>query len=176
MSVQRDVLDRLDLLGVRWYITGSEALALYAEPRTTRDLDLVVELTAGEYESRLRPAFEDAYLVADPVDVGRKVLGALLHRTELARVDLIMRRTDPWGVAAFGRRVEREHPTLGRVWVTTAEDLILAKLEWSEGASELQLRDCRSIVRLVEELDWTYLERYAAAIGVAELLRRIRAG
>ena len=57
-----------------------------------------------------------------------------------------------------------------------AEDLVLAKLEWSEGISELQLRDVRSVVRLVKDLDWSYLERYAVALGISDRLEAVRGG
>ncbi|MBA2373930.1 MAG: hypothetical protein H0V74_06995 [Chloroflexi bacterium] len=60
--------------------------------------------------------------------------------------------------------------------MVTAEDLVLAKLEWSEGTSELQLRDVRSIFRLVDDLDWAYLERYAAILGIRERLEAERGG
>ena len=76
----------------------------------------------------------------------------------------------------MARRRRLDHPTLGQTWAITAEDLILAKLEWSEGTSELQLRDLRSIVRLVDDLDWTYLERYAATLGIRDRLETIRDG
>jgi hypothetical protein len=61
--------------------------------------------------------------------------------------------------------------------VISPEDLILAKLEWSDGGqSELQLRDCRSVVRIAPDLDWPYLERHAASLGVGALLESIRGG
>ena len=70
MNIERDVLDRLDDLGLRWYVTGSWALAAYAEPRMTRDIDVVLELTPADYEWKVRLAFEDDFLVNDPIDVG----------------------------------------------------------------------------------------------------------
>lgn len=176
MSVERDVLDQLERLDRRWYVTGSWALAAYAEPRMTRDIDVVVEATPVDYESRIRQAFEADFLVNDPIDLGGRWLGGLIHRAELVRVDLIFGRTDAWASSAMDRRDRLDHPTLGPIWVATAEDLILAKLEWSEGTSELQLRDVRSIIRLVDALDWAYLGRYAAILDVSERLEAVRAG
>lgn len=176
MNIERDVLDRLDRLGGRWYLTGSWALALYAEPRMTRDIDVVLEITAPDYESRIRPAFERDFLVNDPIDLGGRWMGGLIHRVELVRVDLIFGRADAWARAAMDRRQRVDHPTLGPVWVLTAEDLVLAKLEWSEGTSELQLRDVRSVVRLVDALDWGYLERYAAILDIGARLEAVRGG
>ena len=176
MTVERDALDRIESLGLPWYVTGSWALAVYAEPRMTRDIDVVLDATRADYESLLRPSFETDFLVNDPIDIGSRWMGGLIHRTELARVDLMFGRSDPWARSAMARRQRLEHPTLAQIWVVSAEDLVIAKLEWSEGTSELQLRDVRSIVRLVDELDWAYLERYAAALGIGDRLEAIRGG
>ena len=175
MKANRDVLDRLEGLGLRYYVTGSWALAAYAEPRTTLDLDIVVDLDTARYEQVVRPAFQNDYLVNDPIDLGGRAIGGLIHRTEIARVDLIMGRRDAWARAAMGRRRAIDQPGLGSTWVAAPEDLLLAKLEWSDGGkSELQLRDCRSIVRIAAGLDWKYLARYAATLGVTELLESVR--
>jgi len=45
-----------------------------------------------------------------------------------------------------------------------------------QGTSELQLRDVRSIIRLVDALDWPYLERYAALLGIRDRLEAVRGG
>ncbi len=174
-SIERDVLVRLEALGFAWYVTGSWALAAYAEPRMTRDIDIVVEATRSDYESRIRPAFESEFLVNDPIDLGSRWLGGLIHRREIVRVDLIFGRQDPWAIEAMARRQRLAHPTLGQIYVIAAEDLILAKLEWSQGTSELQLRDARSLVRLVDDLDWAYLERYAVALAIRDRLEDVRA-
>lgn len=176
MSIERDVLDRLDALGLHWYVTGSWALAVYAEPRMTRDIDVVFDAGVDDYERRVRPAFEPDFLVNDPIDFGGRWVGGLIHRRELVRVDLMFGRTDAWARTATGRRALVDHPTLGQIWLITAEDLVLAKLEWSQGISELQMRDVRSIVRLVTDLDWPYLERYAAVLGIGDRLEAVRGG
>ena len=177
MNVEREVLDRLERLAIRHYVTGSWALSVHAEPRMTRDLDLVLELDPADYERRIRPAFEDVYLVNDLIDLGGRAIGGLVHRTEIIRVDLMLGRRDGWAQQAFARSRVVDHPGLGRAAVISAEDLILAKLEWSDGGrSELQLRDCRSVVRIAPDLDWDYLERYAAILGVSPLLESVRGG
>ena len=174
-SIERDVLDRLEGLGLPWYVTGAWALAAYAEPRMTRDIDVVVGLDRAGYERLVRPAFEGDFLVNDPIDLGGRWIGGVIHKQDIVRVDLIFGRTDPWAHQAMERSVRLEHPTLGPIWVITPEDLVLAKLEWSEGTSELQVRDVRSIIRLVADLDWPYLERYAATLGISDRLEAVRA-
>jgi hypothetical protein len=142
----------------------------------TRDIDLVRDIGAEEYESRIRPAFEADFLVNDPIDVGGRWMGGLIHRTEIVRADLLFGRRDAWSASAMARRRRVQHPTLGSAWAIAPEDLLLAKLEWSGGVSELQLRDAGSIARLAPDLDWSYLERYAADLGIGGRLEALRAG
>lgn len=175
-SIERDVLERLDLLGLRWYVTGSWALAVYAEPRMTLDIDVVIEADAAVYDGQVRPTFDPDFLVNDPIDLGGRWMGGLIHRREIVRVDLMFGRTDPWARQAMDRRRLVDHPTAGAIWVISVEDLVLAKLEWSGGTSELQLRDTRSIIRLADELDWAYMERYADVLGIRDRLESVRGG
>lgn len=176
MNVEREALQRLDALGMPWYVTGSWALAAYAEPRMTRDIDVVLAASMTDYETLVRPAFDADYLVNDPIDLGGRWIGGLIHKVEITRIDLIFGRLDPWSASAMSRRIRIDQPTLGSTWTVSPEDLILAKLEWSEGTSELQLRDVRSMVRLVDDLDWPYLERYADGLGIRERLESVRGG
>lgn len=174
MNVERDVLERLDRLGYRWYVTGSWALAAYAEPRTTVDIDVVLEATPVDYSTRIRNALSHDFLVNDAIDLGGRWMGGAIHRTEIVRIDLMFGRDDQWSRSAMDRRVRLEHPTLGPIWIISPEDLLLAKLEWSEGTSELQLRDVASLIRLNGDLNWAYLSRYARALGIEARLEMVR--
>jgi hypothetical protein len=155
-------------------MTGSEALARYSQPRQTMDVDIVVAIAPVRF-SEIAPAFEADFLVNQPIDVGRFSMASLIARSALGKADLILGRDDPWSKAALDRRERWEHPLYGEIWVTSLEDLLLAKLEWSEGVSELQLRDCRGLVALnASSIDWLYVERWAVALGVDGLLEAVR--
>ena len=59
--------------------------------------------------------------------------------------------------------------------MVSLQDRILAKLEWSSGLSELQLRDCRNLVVANRDtLERPYLERWAKVLGVTDWLERVR--
>ena len=175
MSVERDALDRIEALGIRYYVTGSWASAVYAEPRMTRDLDLVLDIPPADYERRIRPTFEQDFLVNDPIDLDGRWIGGLIHKTEIDRIDLMFGRGDAWARSAMDRRRRVHHAVIGDVWLIAPEDLVIAKLAWSRGTSELQLRDVRSIIRLVDDLDWSYLVKWAASLGLADRLEAARA-
>jgi len=170
----RDVLDRLERLGLRWYVTGSEALGRYGEPRQTGDIDIVVDLDVPGFE-RITPQFQDAYAVADAVDFGGYVMASLISIDDFGKVDIIFQRPDAWSASAMDRRQRWSHPVVGLIWIISLEDLIIAKLEWSSGTSELQLRDCRNLVRVNEtDIDWPYLNHWAGVQAIDTLLREVR--
>ena len=55
------------------------------------------------------------------------------------------------------------------IWVTSVEDLIVAKLEWAKlGASARQLEDVAALLRVhAGVLDREYLDRWIADLGLA---------
>lgn len=63
-----------------------------------------------------------------------------------------------------------------RVYLATAEDTILSKLEWAKASSsERQLRDVAEILDCQgEELDFEYLERGLEELGLEEAFRQAR--
>jgi hypothetical protein len=170
----REVFEILDRLGVRHYVTGSEALPRYGEPRQTMDIDIVIDLSPADF-GRLAAAFEHDYLVNPPIDFGGHLMASVMPLSALGKADLILSRDDAWSRSAMDRRQPWSHPLHGNVWVISLEDLILAKLAWSEGTSELQLRDCRHLIaQSGGAIDWPYLERWASSLGLTDLLKGAR--
>jgi hypothetical protein len=170
----REVFDRLGQLGVDYYLTGSEALARYGQPRQTMDIDIVIGVSLAEF-ALIEAAFARDHLVNPPIDFSGHLMASVMPLSALGKADLILTRDDPWSISAMERRREWQHPSYGAIWVISLEDLILAKLDWSDGTSELQLRDCRNLIALNRQtIDWSYLERWATAIGVSELLETVR--
>lgn len=59
--------------------------------------------------------------------------------------------------------------------MVTAEDLVVAKLEWAAVSdSDRQRRDVLGIVRVAVDLDEAYIDRWAAALGIGEAWLAIR--
>lgn len=174
MDTRRDAIERLDGGRIPYYVTGSEALALHGLAfRQTNDIDIVVGIDAEDYERRLRPAFEPAYLVNDLIGHPPRWLGSAIEQTTVGKVDFIIREPGAWADSAMTRRQRLTDPGLGPVWVSTLEDLLLAKLEWAEGDLDgLQGRDVRMIVGRAR-LDSAYLRRHAAALGLTAVLDEV---
>jgi hypothetical protein len=109
LEVLQDALARLDRAGVATMLTGSLALSYYAEPRMTRDIDLVVEFPGGN-SKRLAAVFEPEYYVSE-TDVERALrergMFNVLHLEKLVKLDLIVRKDEPFRRHEFERRVRR---------------------------------------------------------------------
>jgi hypothetical protein len=68
-----------------------------------------------------------------------------------------------------------ETPDAARFLVASPEDTVLAKLEWFRlcgETSERQWWDVVGILKVTEDADRSYLQRWAASLGVADLLER----
>ena len=171
------IAERLDRAGIPYMVTGSVALAMYATPRMTRDIDLVVEIGAAEVATIVGLFEHDCFVDAE--SVGGAVSGQgmfnIIHNDWIVKADFVVRKDEAYRVAEFARR--RTIEIDGRPVVFVApEDLILSKLWWArESGSELQERDVRDLLDAVEDLDLDYLRRWAADLDIADNLERLRA-
>lgn len=180
MSEELDLLKlvaaRLADAGIPYMVSGSTALSLYAEPRMTRDIDIVVELTEDDV-ARVADLFsEDFYCDADMIReaVARQGTFNLIHTDSVIKVDLIVRKGTAYRREEFARRraVRIDEAT---IWFVAPEDLLLSKLAWAkESRSAIQLGDVRSLIACVADLDWPYVERWASDLTVCALLREVR--
>jgi hypothetical protein len=172
LEVLEDAVTRLERAGVPYMLTGSIALSYYAQPRMTRDIDLVVELSKRDPKS-LAALFTPDYYVAE-ADVTRALATSgmfnILHLGKLVKLDLIVRKDTAYRRHEFERRKRVPMPGF-EAWIVSREDLILSKLAWGrDSGSELQMRDVQAL--LASGADRQYLERWAKELSVEELLRK----
>jgi hypothetical protein len=87
-------------------------------------------------------------------------------------VDLIIRKTRPFSKEEFRRRQLAVIRDLS-IFVASAEDVILSKLEWSKlGKSRRQMEDVSAILRITwETLDRGYLAKWIDDLGIEEQWR-----
>ena len=150
----------------------------HGAPRATQDIDLVIDPTADALE-RFVAAFDpDVYIGPSPQDaLSRRDQFNVIDTTSGWKVDLMMRKDRPFSRAEFARR--RPTEVLGvEVFLATPEDTVLAKLEWAAmWGSDRQLADAATVLAVVgDAIDSGYLDRWAAELGVTELLARVRVG
>jgi len=173
LDVLRDVSQRLESGGVAFMLTGSMAMNFYAQPRMTRDIDLVVKATSDQTDL-LVSLFEAEYYVdrlAIAKAIAQRSVFNLIHNETIIKFDCIVLKDQQYRQEEFARR---QRVSLGdfQTWIVTREDLILSKLYWARNSkSELQLRDVRNL--LSSDCDMPYLFSRAENLGVKPLLEEI---
>jgi hypothetical protein len=79
LDIVRDVSKRLDAAGIGYMLTGSMAMNYYAQPRMTRDIDVVVALRREDAERMVKLFSPDYFVSREAVDsrtgFGRIVAG-----------------------------------------------------------------------------------------------------
>jgi hypothetical protein len=171
-----DVIGRLDRAGVPYMVTGSLASSFHGEPRATRVVDIVIDPTPQSLARLVESLVDGNYYVdadaAYEALAGRAQFNAV--GPDSSKIDFIVRKERAFAIEEFGRRQQAD--LLGTAaFVASAEDLVIAKLEWAAASdSDRQLRDAARIVAVADDLDEAYIDRWAAALDLTDAWREIR--
>jgi hypothetical protein len=171
-EVFRWITSSLDRAGIAYMLTGSFASAYYGAPRSTQDIDIVVEATAAQLQAFVQSLPSQEYYAEADAALSAHKAETMFNVIELSsgwKIDLIIRKSRAFSREEFRRRqrVELQGLTL---FVTSAEDIVLAKLEWSKLAqSQRQIEDVAAILRLRHEaLDRSYLDAWIRELDLTE--------
>ncbi len=174
------VADALAALGIDYRIGGSVASSALGVGRSTLDVDIVVDIREEHVEplvERLTPAY---YVDAESIReaIRRRRSFNVIHLDTMIKVDAFVAGVGPFDRASFERvTVHGIGGDRDRVFpLSTAEDVILRKLDWYERGdrvSERQWNDVLGVLRIQgAALDLEYLRRWAVSLGVDALLER----
>jgi hypothetical protein len=176
ISALASVLDRL---GIAYVIGGSVASSARGVVRATFDIDIVAAIArpqAERFASALGPEW-----YADP-DQMRAAIAAkrafnVIHIPLGNKVD-IFPATEDFHLCQLERATRVSLPFAeesAKYPVATAEDILLAKLQWYRDGgevSERQWTDILGILAVNPDLDFAYVRPWAARLGVERLLAR----
>jgi hypothetical protein len=176
-ALLESITTALDRNGISYMVVGSFASTFHGVPRTTQDLDVVIDPTPDALERLVLGL--DASLFYVDADTARDALQrrTMFNVIEMAtawKVDLVIRKARPFSIEELRRR--QRVTILGvEVATATAEDTIVAKLEWMKtGGSDRQLDDVAGIIRVQERLDVAYIERWVRELGLEAEWSRAR--
>ena len=97
LDIVRDVSNRLDQSGFAYMLTGSMAMNYYAEPRMTRDIDVVVALLPKDTDAVLRLFRPDYYASREAIgeSISHQSMFNVIHQESVIKVDCIVRKNTP---------------------------------------------------------------------------------
>jgi hypothetical protein len=175
------VVAALEGAGAAYRIGGSVASSALGVPRSTLDVDVVTDLGPEQVAGFASALEADYYVDADMIRdaIARRACFNLIHLATMLKIDVFIVGLRPFDRVAFARRVDRplgEEPDARTFALRSPEDVILKKLEGYRIGGEVSERQWTDAVGVLKiqggRLDLDYLRRWAADLGVADLLAK----
>lgn len=154
----------LDKLNIPYIVTGGMAVSVWGRPRSTADIDIVVELLPNNIHALAKELLmvdKDVYVSEDAMKeaLQRKGEFNFIHPQSQLKVDFWVIK-DAFNANEIKRAVSRDFEGYAVKFVSP-EDLILSKLLWhKESYSTKQLDDIASVLA-VSKVDLTYIKKWA---------------
>src|SRR5438874_606037 len=103
LDIVRDISRRFDEAGIAFMLTGSMAMNYYAQPRMTRDVDVVVAMKPSDTEKVIRAFSPDYYVSPEAVaaSVLARTMFNLIHQESVIKVDCIIRKPTEYRQVEF---------------------------------------------------------------------------
>jgi len=160
----------LERAGIAYMLTGSFASAYYGIPRATQDIDFVVTAAPAQLRTFVQLLPSDEYYADLDAALEAQRRQSLFNVIDLAsgwKIDLIMRRSRPFSDEEFGRRRRISLSGID-LFVASAEDVVVSKLEWAKLAqSQRHIEDVAGILKMRwDSLDHAYLDKWVADLGL----------
>lgn len=170
LDIVRDVSARLSSGNIPYMLTGSMAMNYYAQPRMTRDIDIVVDLNVSDAPLISQLFGPDYYVSQEAVtgSIAQRSMFNLIHEGSIIKVDFIVRKDNEYRRTEFERRKTISIEDF-ETSIVSKEDLILSKLFWAKDShSQMQLMDVKNLV--ATGYDANYVNRWAEELGILSLL------
>jgi len=143
------VADAFDALSIPYFVGGSVALSFYSALRATNDIDLIADVRfehAVPLEVRLRGAYyADAQMIRQAT--ARLSSFNFIHFETNLKIDVFLLKNTPYMQQQMQRR-QISTPLVpgGRTFpIASAEDTVLAKLDWYRIGGEMSDRQWNDI-------------------------------
>jgi len=176
------VVRAFEALRVSYFLGGSMASSVHGIYRATADADFVAALRPHHAEPLVRllqPAF---YADLEAIRAATTSLRSfnVIHLDSMLKVDVFVASTAPFHLMQMRRRVLQAAGPDSQTtfYVASAEDTVLAKLQWYRGGGGVSDRQWNDVLGVLKvqgaTLDRAYLAEWARELGLTDLLRRAR--
>jgi hypothetical protein len=180
IQVTLKVISAFKHLGIPYLIGGSLASAVHGIIRATMDADLVAEIKPEQVSSLVDLLEDEFYIDACMILDAIQNAGSfnLIHLGTMFKVDVFILKQRAFDINQMQRRISQligDSPD-DQAYFSTAEDIILAKLEWFRAGGETSERQWRDVLGILEVqselLDYEYLRQWAVNLGIQDLLNK----
>ena len=180
IAVTLKVTEVLEQLDIPYILGGSFASAIHGVVRTTQHSDILAEMEEQHIEAFIQALETEFYLDDQMIYREVRQTGSfnIIHRESMFKVDVFISKRRPFDQVQLSRAQSQQlvEGTPAQAMVCTAEDIILAKLEWFRMGGEVSERQWRDVIGILkvqdDRLDLPYLHRWAIELGVSDLLEK----
>jgi hypothetical protein len=169
------VLGRLE---IPYAIVGSYASSAWGEPRMTRDIDILIQLSPDQIEQFCGEFPAPDFYVSQAAATEAFQCGSqfnIIHPASGNKIDFMLGASRAQVDPQLERRQLIEIAPNVSGYVAAAEDVILGKLTYyREGGSEKHLRDIKGILKVSgQAIDRDYIGRHASQLGLSDFWQSI---
>jgi hypothetical protein len=169
-----------EALRIPYYITGGVCAIAYGDPRTTRDLDVVIECKPSEIMTMVAQLEAEGFYcppgAIEDIQSSRGRVLSVTHMQLVLNADIVLNANTDFDRSKMERR---RLEAIGldeseQFWLASPEDVILAKLLWGrQSQSEKQWRDVLGVLKVQgDSLDFAYLTQWAAQLDLTALVQQ----
>jgi hypothetical protein len=180
IQVTLKVVAAFQNLGIPYFIGGSLASAVHGMIRATLDADLVADINSEQVPALVTALEGEFYIDAEMILDAIQHISSfnMVHLETMFKVDVFLLKRRPFDINQMNRRISQ---SLGegpeeQAYFSTAEDIILAKLEWFRAGGEISERQWRDILGVFElqrdRLDFQYLQMWAEKLKIQNLYQK----
>jgi hypothetical protein len=161
------IFENLEKHKFDYLLSGSYALNLYTTPRSTRDIDIVVDVNETRIDNFLEIFSHEFYYNRAAIlkEIQRKRMFNIIYEPEAFKLDFIIKKNDELSDEQF-RRKKYIKINGFKAWAITPEDLILAKLQWiQQTGTPFQMRDINELLE-IGNLDKNYIMEWCKKLNL----------
>ena len=149
IEILKFACEHLERNKIEYMLSGSVAMTIYAVPRFTRDIDIIVNLKKEDIEKFISIFSERFYLNKKTIEqeVAKKGMFNIIDNESCYKIDFIVKKENEFRDEEF-RRKKYEKVFDFNAWMVSAEDLVISKLIWIQiSQTEMQISDIRALLR-----------------------------
>jgi hypothetical protein len=175
----KKTVQALDSVGIDYMVTGSIVSSLQGAPRSTHDIDVVVDLHTNQVGPLISKFPAPEYYMSETAIAEAMKFGRMFNLLEVStgqKVDFWVFKDEPFNQSRFTRRLWTKYADVP-IRVSSPEDTILSKLVWDQlsGGTEKQFTDALRVYEVQRnKLDMAYLQDWAVRLEVQPSWERLQ--